>query len=332
MPSHYAYSGVFNHAAESSKDLRPINYTSGSFLDIQERWSATEKEAFAVYQSVLKFDLHLRWAKCILCCDHKPLESFLSQGLKIPNCNRWSMELADYNTLFVHIKGKNNVLVDAVSRLKTLIIYKEPLGNPKTPVVSSMQGNLMEICTTDMHTVSTTMLYTDQKCNITCRKLLSQLHHGNKSSFKSAIMSEIRSYKKYIHGIKHDVTIAPWSLVLMILHEFHDCKGHQGTIHMFEATRRSYWCPKLWQDIVKYKGKCSLCAKHLPNMAKYPQHLEILQFPMEVLAIDTIGHLPITSKGARWALTVIFLHMSYVFAILMKENQLKMSIKLICLV
>ena len=39
-----------------------------------------------------------------------------------------------------------------------------------------------------------------------------------------------------------------------------------------------------------------------------------------MLAIDTVGHLPITSKGSRWALTAICLHISYVFAVLMKEK------------
>ena len=67
--SHYVYSGVLTQAAESPDDLRPIPYTSGSFSDKQQRWSATEKEAFAVYQSVLKFDMYLRGAECILHCN-----------------------------------------------------------------------------------------------------------------------------------------------------------------------------------------------------------------------------------------------------------------------
>ena len=37
------------------------------------------------------------------------------------------MELADYDITFIHIKGKNNVLADAISRLKMLDIYKEPM-------------------------------------------------------------------------------------------------------------------------------------------------------------------------------------------------------------
>ena len=47
-----------------------------------------------------------------------------------------------------------------------------------------------------------------------------------------------------------------------------------------------------------YIDKCDVFAKILPNMAKYPQkHIEMPQVLMVVLAMDTIGHLPDTSKG-----------------------------------
>ena len=45
--SNYAFSGVLTQAVSGPNDLRPIGYTSGSFPDTQ-RWSVTEKEAFAV--------------------------------------------------------------------------------------------------------------------------------------------------------------------------------------------------------------------------------------------------------------------------------------------
>ena len=101
----------------------------------------------------------------------------------------------------------------------------------------------MEICATHIHTVSTTMLHTEQKWDIMCRKLVSQICHNNQSSFKSPIMSAsgILQKQQYIYGLKHNVTIAQHSLVTTILHEFHDCKGHQGTICTSEAIRRSYW-------------------------------------------------------------------------------------------
>ena len=70
--------------------------------------------------------------------------------------------LADYNIMFVHIKGQNNVLADAILGLKPLYIYKEASENAKTQVV-------MEICATNMHTISTSMLHTEQKWDKTCK-------------------------------------------------------------------------------------------------------------------------------------------------------------------
>ena len=59
-------------------------------------------------------------------------------------------------------------------------------------------------------------------------------------------------------------------------------------------------------------------------MAKYPQqHLQISLFPMAVLAMDSIDHMQVTSRGHQWALTAICMHTSYMFAIAMEENHLK---------
>ena len=107
----------------------------------------------------------------------------------------------------------------------------------------------MGVHTNDMHTISTTMLQTEQKWNMPGKKLASKLCHSKKSSFKSVIMSTngILQKQQYTHGLKHDITIAPYSLVPTILYELHDSKGHQGTMHPFQALRRSYWWPKLCQ-------------------------------------------------------------------------------------
>ena len=101
--------------------------------------------------------------------------------------------------------------------------------------------------------------------------------------------SGILNKHQYIQGLECDVTIAPHSLVPTILHEFYYSKGHQGTIHTFEALRRSYWWPKVCKDIVNYIVKCSVCTRYLPNMVRHPQqHLEAPHVPMAVLAVDTI--------------------------------------------
>ena len=106
----------------------------------------------AVYQAILKFNLYLGRAQCILHCDHKHLEPFLSCGMKIPKLNHWYRELSDYNLTFIHSHQEQyQYLVDAISRLETLDINKEPLDNPKT---SNSMFCIAEIISSDRQILS----------------------------------------------------------------------------------------------------------------------------------------------------------------------------------
>ena len=61
------------------------------------------------------------------------------------------MELPHYKLTFIHIKGSNNIVVDAISRLKTLDIYKEPLDNPNT---SDTMTCIAEMASSNIQTLS----------------------------------------------------------------------------------------------------------------------------------------------------------------------------------
>ena len=76
-------------------------------------------------KSVQRFNYYLWGAKCTLRCDHKPIEPFLSRGMKIAKLDRWAMLLQEYNITFSHIKGKDNILADVISQLHTINIYED---------------------------------------------------------------------------------------------------------------------------------------------------------------------------------------------------------------
>ena len=52
--------------------------------------------------------------------------------------DRWAMLLQEYDIRFVHIRGKDNILADAISRLCTINIYEDPtevkLQHPPIPL------------------------------------------------------------------------------------------------------------------------------------------------------------------------------------------------------
>ena len=69
-------------------------------------------------------------------------------------------------------------------------------------------------------------------------------------------------------------------------------------------------------DVKCYINSSITCSKNLPNTAHHPQlHLEIPKVPFTCIAMDTIGKLPTTSSGNKYALTCIDLLTSYIIAV-----------------
>ena len=78
--------------------------------------------------------------------------------MKIAKLNRWAILLQGYDIKFVHIKGKDNILDDTMSRLCTIDIYENPvedklqhLFKPKSQSESSMvtdEAQLLDVGTT----------------------------------------------------------------------------------------------------------------------------------------------------------------------------------------
>ena len=79
------------------------------------------------------------------------------------------MDLADYNKTFVHIKGSSNILVDAISRLKTL--YKQGPNRGSKKLNASDIQHITEVNTSKMHTLIEKVLCAEQKQDITCKKI-----------------------------------------------------------------------------------------------------------------------------------------------------------------
>ena len=92
------YLGIL-HQEEVSDQLKvepylvPIVYFSGSFSETQQLWNTTQKECYAVYQSIQKFSLYLAGTKCTHYCDHKQLALFFTTGMSSPLLNHWSLDL-----------------------------------------------------------------------------------------------------------------------------------------------------------------------------------------------------------------------------------------------
>ena len=132
------------HHLGTEVNLIPIAYFFGSFGRTQQLWNTTQKECYAVYRSIQKFEFYLAGTKCTLYRDHKPLPPFFTPGMSTPVLDRWALELQQFNIKSQHIQGKQNVVADAISRLRALGLYGDNDNEDEPSTIDNVVKNIIK--------------------------------------------------------------------------------------------------------------------------------------------------------------------------------------------
>lgn len=95
---------------------KPVCFFSKKFNLHQLNYSIIEKETLALIWALQHFSVYLGSGPVVVFSDHNPL-TFLST-LQTPNQRlmRWALHLQSYTLDIRHIKGRDNVVADALSR------------------------------------------------------------------------------------------------------------------------------------------------------------------------------------------------------------------------
>ena len=82
--------------------------------------------------------------------------------------------------------------------------------------------------------------------------------------------------------------------------------GHNGSARTYMLLKRLYYWKGMKTDINIYVKQCKLCQKQNIVPVKYSQgHFSAPMAPMEFISMDLIGDFVPSSKGNKYALTVI---------------------------
>ena len=111
-------------------------------------------------------------------------------------------------------------------------------------------------------------------------------------------------------------------LLLKYLKMAHDDLGHNGMHRTYMLLKRLYYWKGLKPSIVKHIQRCYQCQQRNKQVVKYAMlHFDVATFPMQFISMDLIGEFhPPTSKGNRYALTVICMLTGYVFCVPLKTK------------
>ena len=170
--------------------------------------------------------------------------------MKIAKLDRWAMLRQEYNITFVHIKGKDNILADAISRLCVLDIYEKTIETQHSPTIqpprTQQEGTIDLIQNIDSTplpqslNMSSATLQMLQKQDKFCKNKANELHLGNKSSFYLN-HEGILKYTLLINNLELSITVVLLTLTNTILHKFHNCSGHQGCARTSNILKRKFW-------------------------------------------------------------------------------------------
>ena len=116
--------------------------------------------------------------------------------------------------------------------------------------------------------------------------------------------------------------VLPRALTAQILKMERDDLGPNGTHRTYMLLKRLYYWKGLKPSVIKHIQRYYQCQRRNKQVVKYATlHFDVATFPMQFISMDLIGEFhPPTSKGKRYALTVICMLTGYVFCTLLKTK------------
>ena len=324
----------------------PITYASGLFKGSQMNWATLTKEAYAIYMSVKKLDYYLQDTEITLRSDHLPLKKFLEKKTFNAKVNNWAVEISPYKIKFEYIKGIKNTLADTMSRLIKIVPDTKPLPEPEgyefgyyafeeldpismgedTDVVYNIQQVDDQAIPNDSKVdcgFTSEEIKKAQSVDQFCTEMLKKLVRG-KSIIDQAYHVKDGIIRKYVTDNKQrfDTIIVPIHYTLALLRLAHDELGHNGSARTYMLLRRLYYWKGMKPYVYKYFKQCRSCQQRNRQIVKYAQgQFEVPTTSMEFISMDLIGEFhPSSSKGHRYALTVICMLTGYTFCIPLKTK------------
>jgi hypothetical protein len=92
----------------------PISFLSKTLSRTERKWSTIEKEAYAIFYALSKWEMYLRDTHFTLRTDHANLTYFNTEHKQ--KVQRWKLAIQQYDFHIEHLAGTDNIVADGLSR------------------------------------------------------------------------------------------------------------------------------------------------------------------------------------------------------------------------
>ena len=260
---------------ESDKGKEPLCFFSRTFTPAQTRYSTYDRELLAIYSAIKHFKYLLEGRNFTIFTDHKPLIFAFKQNIEkaSPRQARQLLYITEFTTDIQYIKGNENIVADAMSRI-------EVLSSPSPINYSTLSENQND---DDLNKILN---------NPSLKMTKLKLPECNLELYCDVSTNKIRPYVPKSHRAK----------IFQSLH-YLSHPGIRATTKM--VTERFIW-PDMKSDIKKLTKSCIECQKSkITRHTRAPfSDFAIPNDRFQHIHVDIVGPLPLC-QGTRYLLTAI---------------------------
>ena len=296
-----------------------ISYASRSLTKPEKKYCATRKEMLALVWAVGQFRPYLLGRPFTVRTDHSALQWLYSFKEPEGQVARWLESLAEYEFTVQHRPGKKHTNADALSRVPC---QDAPAVNANSIPLDRTDSWLSQLSKREIREL--------QSRDEGIEQVIEWVEHPKTQPQRcppsaSHVMKSLWAQKKYLEVIdgvlyrrwedagggglnKCFQLVIPPSLVPTVLAELHDSPtaGHLGVGKVLEKVRcRFYWVGQR-RDVQGWCDSCNLCGstKSPPKHRHAPLQADVSTTPMQRVAMDILGPLPLTPRSNKYVLVI----------------------------
>ena len=279
-----------------SQDKKPIAFYSRKLNPAQTRYTTTERELLSIVETLKEFCIILLEQQIVIHTDHKNLTC---KNFNTERVMRWRLLLEEYSPDLRYIKGENNIVADALSRLDL---------NNNEPYEQMSIERIAELYALNDEDFPATypLSYAEFSHKQRKNKDLKQLAMQNPSRYK--LLERKFSGQTFSLVTREDKIVIPKDLQKQTVEWYHEMLCHPGETRT-ELTIAQHFCWKgMRNTVLAVCKKCPTCQRNKTSWKKYGElpakEAEIT--PWKTLHIDTIGEykIDVTIKGKKKTLAL----------------------------